>query len=70
MAAGIADPEIRARTLTAYTDLGQLLVAAGLKGTADVAALLTNRAGRILWRASGAHDAASQAALEHALGLA
>ena len=46
MVAGIPDPEIRARTLTAYTDLGQLLVAAGLKGTADVAVLLTNRAGR------------------------
>ena len=70
MVAGPPDRETRARTLTAYTDLGQLLVALGLKGTADVAVLLTNRAGRILWRASGAHDAASRAALEHALGLA
>jgi hypothetical protein len=68
MVAGIRDLEVRARTLTAYTNLGELLVDLGLGSTQDIAIFLTDRAGRIRWRASGAHDAACQAALERALG--
>ena len=67
MVAGIPDREVRARTLTAYTDLGALLAALDLGSTQDIAIFLTDRVGRIRWRASGAHDAARQAALEHAL---
>lgn len=68
MVAGIRDREVRARTLTAYTNLGEILVDLGLGSTQDIAIFLTDRAGRIRWRASGAHDAARQAALERALG--
>lgn len=69
MVDGIPDPEVRARTLTAYTDLAELLVALDLEGTRDIAVFLTDRAGRIRWRAAGAHDDARQAVLEGALGL-
>ena len=68
MVAGIRDREVRARTLTTYTDLGELLVALDLGSTQDIAIFLTDRAGRIRWRASGAHDAASPVALERTLG--
>ncbi|CAA9403382.1 MAG: hypothetical protein AVDCRST_MAG03-1370 [uncultured Rubrobacteraceae bacterium] len=69
MVAGIPDRGVRARTLTAYTDLGKLLAALDLEGTRNIALFLTDRAGRISWRAAGAHSAADQAALEGALGL-
>ena len=55
-------------SLTTYTDLGELLVALDLGSTQDIAIFLTDRAGRIGWRASGAHDAASPVALERTLG--
>ena len=69
MVAGIPDRRVRARTLTAYTDLGGLLAALDLGGTQDIAVFLTDPAGRVSWRATGAHDDARQAGLESALGL-
>ena len=69
MAAGIPDRRVRARTLTTYTDLRGLLAGLDLGGTQDVAAFLTGPAGRISWRATGAHDDARQADLEGALDL-
>ena len=70
MVAGIPDRKVRARTLTTYTDLGGLLAALDLSGTQDMAAFLTDPAGRrISWRATGAHDDAREAGLESVLGL-
>jgi hypothetical protein len=69
MVAGIPDRRVRARTLTTYTDLRGLLVGLDLGGTQDIAAFLIDPAGRISWRATGAHDDALQADLESALGL-
>jgi hypothetical protein len=70
MVDGIPDRKVRARTLTTYTDLGGLLAALDLSGTQDMAAFLTDPAGRrISWRATGAHDDAREAGLESVLGL-
>ena len=69
MVAGIPDRTVRARTLTTYTDLRGLLAGLDLGGTQDIAAFLTDPAGRISWRATGAHGDAPQAELESALGL-
>ncbi len=69
MVAGIPDRKVRARTLMTYTNLRGLLAALDLGGTQDRAAFLTNPAGRVSWRATGAHDDARQAGLESALGL-
>ena len=67
--AGILDRKVRARTLTSYTELGRLLAGLDLSGTQDMAAFLTDPAGRISWRATGAHDDAREAGLESVLGL-
>jgi len=69
MVDGIPDPEVRARTLTTYTDLGELLRCLGLADTGDITVSLTDRAGRVTLRAAGAHDDARQATLERALAL-
>ncbi len=69
MVAGIPDRKVRARTLTTYTDVRGLLADLDLDGTQDIAAFLTDPAGRVSWRATGAHDDARQAGLESALGL-
>ncbi len=69
MVAGIPDREVRARTLTTYTDLGGLLAALDLGGTRDIAVFLIDPAGRISWRATGAHDDARKAGLASALRL-
>ena len=70
MVDGIPDRKVRARTLTTYTDLGGLLAALDLSGTQDMAAFLTDPAGRrISWRATGAHNDAREAGLESVLGL-
>ncbi len=69
MVAGIPDRNVRARTLTTYTNLRGLLAGLDLGGTQDIAVLLTDPAGRVSWRATGAHDDARQAGLESALGL-
>ncbi len=69
MVAGIPDRKVRARTLMTYTNLRGLLAALDLGGTQDIAAFLIDPAGRISWRATGAHDDARQAGLESALGL-
>jgi len=67
MVAGIPSREVRARTLTAYTDLQAFLTTLGLGGTSDIVVLLTDRTGRIRWRSTVGHDAARQAALQRAL---
>lgn len=59
MARGIADPDVLARTLTAYGAPARHRRACGLTGTGaaegrEVEALVVTRDGRVLWHASGA----------------
>jgi hypothetical protein len=81
MASGIADPDVLARTLTAYGAPGRHRRACGLAsrgrpvgGTgSDVEALVVDRDGRVHWHASGpppagGHAAAVVDALLEALG--
>lgn len=66
MAGAIADPEIRAHTLTAYTDVGAVQRALGIDGSGAVVALLVVD-GDVRWQATGAVDPARLAALRSAL---
>ena len=56
MARYIADPAVRARTLTAYVDVAGTVAALGLPDTRDIAILLVARGGQIQWRTRGAYD--------------
>lgn len=56
MVAGIPDPAARARTLTAYTDLGAFIAALGLPDARDIALFLVERGGRIRWGGWGGYD--------------
>jgi hypothetical protein len=53
MRAGIPDPKARQRTITLYIDLQKFMQATGIPDNSDVHILLVNRAGEILWRATG-----------------
>jgi hypothetical protein len=53
MRAGIPDPKARQRTITLYIDLKKFMQATGVPDNSDVHILLVNRAGEILWRATG-----------------
>jgi len=66
MARGIADPDVLARTLTAYGSPGRHRRACGLAlrggprrggGGREVEALVVDRSGRVLWHASGSPPA-------------
>jgi hypothetical protein len=64
MARGIADPDVLARTLTAYGAPSRHRRACGLAGPGagggrEVEALVVTRDGRVLWHATGAPDAAT-----------
>ncbi len=67
MAAAIPSQEVRARTLTAYTDVGRVVRMLGLSDTSTITVLLVNRAGHILWQGYGSYDSQQAAALEEAL---
>ena len=67
MVRGIPEDVVRARTLTAYTDLPRALACLGLKDTRDVALFLVERTGRVCWRARGSHDPEGADALARAL---
>lgn len=67
MAANIPSAPVRARTLTAYTDLPGVLAALGLPDAHDIALVLVDRFGRITWRARGAYDAGRAVALARAI---
>lgn len=69
MVAGIPDPAARARTLTAYTDVGRVTRALGLAGTDDIALVLCDRSGAVAWMAEGPRNGAAAEALAAALAL-
>ncbi len=69
MVAGIPDPAARARTLTAYTDVGRVTRALGLAGTDDIAIVLCDRSGAVAWMAEGPRNGAAAEALAAALAL-
>jgi hypothetical protein len=53
MTAGIGDPDVLARTITVYTDVGAFQRALVIPGSADVQALVVLRDGTILARGHG-----------------
>ena len=67
MASGIANAEVRARTLTAYVDLPPLLAALGLPDTGQSDLFLVAPDGSIRWGTRGGYDAAGAASLARAL---
>lgn len=67
MRAGIDDPGVRAHTLTAYLDLGELKRSLGLPGLEVVRIYLLDRDGRVRWQGSGGFNEAVLASLKAAL---
>lgn len=67
MVRGIPDPDARARTLTAYTDVGRVVRALGLDGTDEIAVVLVDRDGRIGWQGGGEPGEEQLSALAAAL---
>lgn len=69
MAVAIPDPKVRERTLTVYTDVGQVMVALNIPNTMTITVLLVDRQGRIFWRSEGPYSAERAAGLERALAI-
>ena len=73
MATGIADPDVLARTLTAYGAPARHRRACGLdtvgEGGAEVEALVVDREGGVHWHASGPPHGAAPHGMLDALGL-
>jgi hypothetical protein len=67
MAAAIHDQKTRQRTLTVYTDIRRVTVPLRISDRGTIWLFLVDRAGRVRWRGSGGHDAATAAALAAAL---
>jgi hypothetical protein len=53
MTAGIGDPDVLARTITIYTDVGRFQRSLAIPGSEDVHALVVTRDGTVLARGSG-----------------
>lgn len=70
MTAAIPDPDIRAHTLTAYTDVGRVIDALGVEDTERIVVVVADRDGAIEWLHRGERTEAAVASLELALGLA
>lgn len=67
MTRGIPDPDARARTLTTYTAVEDVVEALGLPGTETIAVVMVNRGGRIEWQGGGDFDKIRFSALTAAL---
>ena len=67
MTRGIPDLDARARTLTTYTAVQDVVEALGLPGTETIAVVIVNRGGRIEWQESGEFDRIHFSALTAAL---
>jgi hypothetical protein len=70
MTAGIRDPDVLARTVTVYTNVGTFQRALAIPGSEDVHALVVRRDGAILARGRGDPDDAEWGAIAAALGVA
>ena len=69
MATGIADPDVLARTVTAYTDPGAHRAACGFTGDgSEVEAVVASPTGAVTFHASGPPGPGARAALAAALG--
>jgi hypothetical protein len=53
MTAGIGDPDVLARTITVYTDVGRFQRSLAIRGSEEVHALVVTRDGTILARGAG-----------------
>lgn len=67
MSSGIGDPDVLARTFTAYTDVGAFQKALGIPGSDEVHCLVVARGGAILARAYGEPDDRSWSSLAASL---
>jgi len=67
MSSGIGDPDVLARTITAYLDVGAFQRALGIRGSDEVAAFVVTRDGEVLARAAGEPGPDGWAAIEPAL---
>ncbi len=67
MRGGIPDVAARERTVTLYIDKEPFKQALAITSEATIQVLIVDRAGRVLWRTTGAFTAAKGAALESAL---
>lgn len=67
MAAAIPDREVRASTLTVYTDVSKVVAALRIPGTETIHLFLVDRAGRIYWRGQGEYDEFQYKELEQTL---
>jgi len=63
MTAGIGDPDVLARTITVYTDVGAFQRALSIPGSNDAHALVVDRDGTIVARGCGDPDDESWAAI-------
>jgi hypothetical protein len=63
MRAGIPDRSTREHTITLYVDKASFLHPLGIEDDTTIYALLIDRAGNVLWHASGPVDAEKEAAL-------
>ena len=70
MTAGIGDPDVLARTITVYTDVGAFQSYLSIPGSNDVHALVVDRDGTILARGCGDPDDESWPAIAAGLLVA
>ena len=70
MTSGIGDPEVLARTITVYTDVGAFQRALGIPDSDEVEALVVTRAGTVLARGRAEPTEGAWTPLAAALGLA
>jgi hypothetical protein len=67
MADAIPDPKTRARTITAYTDVGRICDSLGLPNTKEIAVIVCDRNGVVSWLARGKRSDEAAADLRAAL---
>jgi hypothetical protein len=69
MTVGIGDPDVLARTITDYTDVGAFQWSLSIPGSNDVHALVVDRNGTIVARSCGGPDDTSWAAIAAGLPI-
>jgi hypothetical protein len=67
MTSGIGDPDVLARTITVYTDVGAFQHSLEIPDSSEVHALVVTRDGQVLARGKGDPDDSSWAVLASAL---